>query len=201
MPRKPREKPPADESPTAPAEGSGAGSSTSSSSSPYTADPGPGFDASKPPANAEERPADVDGEELLEEWQLEQVQSWLRNTGDLAHATVGVGELDWAMTKADLERIGPPLTRILNRYQPARAVAQFSDPASVAFGFGLYGWRSALERNAVLKAAKQQEEGTVAPASTIGAPPAPAPAPADNGATSGTWADQLRATRGEQRGD
>jgi hypothetical protein len=177
----------------------------SSTSSPYVAaGPGPGFDPGKPPEHAEQRD-ELDGEELVEEWQREQVEAWLTNGGDLLHAAVGLGEHEWVMTQTDLRRIAPSATRILNRYQPTRAVAAFSDPMALAMGFGLYGWRSGLERVAELKARKERAEGQVT-ATGQGAPivqsppPAPQPGPPapaveDNGTPQPTWADQLKATR------
>jgi hypothetical protein len=174
------------------AAGSGAGSSTDS---PYTAGRGPGFDPDKAPA-VEPAAAAVDSEALLEEWTVDQVRSWLENIGDVAHATIGIGELDWAMTQADLKRIAPPATRILNRYQPTRAIAGYSDTAAVSMGMGLYTWRSLLERRAVKKA----RENAAATSPPPEPPPVPAPTMAaspDGGAPPGdTWAEQLRATRG-----
>lgn len=159
-------------SPENPAADSFAGSSTES---PYVAGPGPGFDPNAP--LGEPPPLDQDPPELSPfelGWTPEQVESWLLNGGDLAHAAFGVGEHDWAMTKADLERIGPPLTRILNRFEPTRAAAAYSDAGAVAIGFGMYGWRSSLERIAVMRARERAEEqlGGTAPA------PAPAEGPA-----------------------
>lgn len=128
----------------------------SSTSSPYVDDAGPGFDESTPPP---EEPTPEHGAlgPLADEWQEQQVGDWLRNAGALAHAAIGVADNDWTMTESDLERIGAPLTRILNRYQPARAVAGYSDPLAVAAGFGLYGWRSALERTQALKLAEGEK--------------------------------------------
>jgi hypothetical protein len=131
-------------------------------------------------------------------WEEKQVHDWLLNAGDLAHAGFGVGEHDWAMTKADLERIAPPLTRILNRYEPSRAVAAFSDPAAVAMGFGMYGWRSALERAAVMKARARAEELGMAPSGGAGSMSSSA-SPEGTGPTVPedyiSAADRLRATR------
>lgn len=164
-----------------------ASSAASSTSSPYTAGPGPGIDASAP--IGEPPPQEDAGDPFLEVWQEEQLRDWLRSSGDAVHAAWGVGEHDWAMTRSDLDRIAPPLTRILNRYQPTRAVAAFSDPAAVALGFGLYGWRSTLERAAVLKR-QARERGE-----DDGAAGAPAPLPVDPNLPAPTFAEQLRATR------
>jgi hypothetical protein len=173
-------------------EASGGASSTSS---PYTAD-GPGFDEKAPVGQPPADEAEV--EAFAELWQVEQVRDWLTNAGALAHAGFGVGEHDWEFTKADLARIAPPATRILNRYQPSRVAAAYSDPAAVAIGFGLYGWRSTLERVAVMKAHKRQE-GAAPPTSAPAAEPERQPAgdSGDDGpATPGpTWAEQLQQQR------
>ena len=166
-------------------EASSAASSTSSRS-PYTASDGPGFD---PKAPVGEVPGD--GEEELAEgfeeaWQEEQVRDWLLNAGGLAHASFGVGELDWQFTEADLKRIAPPATRIMNRYQPSRAIAAYSDPAAVAMGFGLYGWRSALERVAVKREQGAQDEHDGG---------ADTPAPVPPAGASPTFAEQLLVNR------
>ena len=181
----------------------GASSAASSTSSPYVGSAGPGFDPNKPPEHAVQRD-ELDGEELVEEWQREQVEAWLTNAGDLAHAAIGIAENEWKFTQTDLRRIGPSATRMLNRYQPTRAVAAYSDPMALAMGFGLYGWRSGLERVAELKARKEAAEGQVV-ATGHGAPLAPSPPPAssqpaadDNGAAEPTWAERLRATRPEE---
>ncbi len=194
-PREPAapESPP--ESPNGAPAASGAGSSTSDS--PYAAGPGPGFDAGAPPPTppepAEEPGADAGAFALG--WEEKQVQDWLLNAGDLAHAAFGVSERDWQMSQADLERIGPPLTRILNRFEPSRAVAAYSDPAAVAMGFGMYGWRSALERTQTLRARQRADELAGSSGSVTPQPPAPGeegPAAADGYIS---HADRLRATR------
>lgn len=190
------------ESPPPPAADSGADSSTSS---PYV-EPGggPGFDPGQAPPDVP-LPDDA-GAGFAEEWKDEQVSDWLKNAGALAHASFGVGEHDWEMTAKDLERIAPPATRILNRYEPTRAIAKLSDPAAVAMGFGLYGWRSALERIAVLEQQARQEGGAIAPTPAPAPPPpaaAPAPPPApdaftvdlSNGGAPTLAADRLAAMR------
>jgi hypothetical protein len=172
---------PTEPAPSAPsgeaAADSSAASSTSErhSGSPYAAGPGPGFDPRTPPPEPPSAPGEEDLAAFAPGWEVEQVSDWLLNAGDLAHAAFGVGETDWAMTQADLKRIAPPATRILNRFEPTRAVAAYSDPAAVAIGFGMYGWRSAIERTAVLRARARAE------AEAAGRPPfGPAPEPAPN---------------------
>lgn len=165
------------------------GPASSSSESPYTASAGPGFDERQTPPEAPTEEAQGIGA-FAAEWEQEQVSDWLKNTGALMHAGFGVGEHDWEMTRADLERIAPPATRILNRYQFTKAIAAYSDPAAVAIGTGLWGWRSTLERIAVLQAAREAEEG---------AQPAQAPvhfAPTEEPLS---FADRLAQTRQEDQ--
>jgi hypothetical protein len=170
-------------------EASGGASSTTS---PYVGSTGPGFDERAPVGSPPAEEAEL--EPFAELWREEQLRDWLKNVGAVAHASFGVGEHDWEFTKADLERIAPPATRILNRYQPTRVVAAYSDPAAVAIGFGLYGWRSTLERMAVLKSQK--------PAAPMSGPAAPSPTDTGDGdgavqqpAPGPTWAQQLAAKR------
>lgn len=206
-----RQQSPEDEEPSA---GSSTGSSTSS---PYVAGAGPGFDPSQPPPIADsDEQREERGAAFLAEWEEQQVSDWLKNAGDLAHAGFGIGDYDWVMTQRDLERIAPPLTRILNRYEPTRAVAEYSDPAAVAIGFGLYGWRSALERIHVLRAQQAAGEGPdlapgfqapppdVAEAAAAhaanGAAPGPGqpghvPVTGPDGSEQQSWAEQLKGTR------
>lgn len=184
----PARQPPELESQTEPSASAAASSPGSSTSSPYTESPGPGFDAKQAPPEAPAPEQELPPAFELG-WEQDKVESWLTNAGDLAHATMGVADADWAMTKADLERIAPPLTRILNRYEPMRAVAAYSDPASVAVGFGMYGWRSALERAQIQRAQEQAKDiaGSVTPLAD-----GDGPAIADEFIPA---ADRLRATR------
>ncbi|HWY91077.1 MAG TPA: hypothetical protein VNY31_10435 [Solirubrobacteraceae bacterium] len=84
-------------------------------------------------------------------WDVETVEQFLRGTGSGLHLLIGAGEKDWLMTRADLDRIAPPLTRIMNRYEPTLRVSEYADPLLVAHGLGLYGWRSALQRQAAIR--------------------------------------------------
>jgi hypothetical protein len=161
---------------------------SSTTSSPYVAGAGPGFDAKTPPPEAPT--AEETQAAFLEEWQEEQLRDWLRNAGALAHAGFGVGQHDWEFVQADLDRIAPPLTRIFNRWQPSRAAAAYSDPAAAGVGFFMYGWRSTVERTAVLKQRRDAEERAGAGSVT----PHPTPQP-ESQTDEPTWADQLRATR------
>jgi hypothetical protein len=143
--------------PSGPEEASAASSGASSTSSPYTGDPGPAFDAGAAPG---EVPGVEDAGPALprEKWEEEQVDEWLTAFGHGLHELVGVGERDWEMTETDLQRIVPAATRILNRYEPLRKAAEYSDAGMVAYGTGMYGWRSMLERQAVLRARARAEE-------------------------------------------
>jgi hypothetical protein len=164
----------------APSESSSPGSSTPEpGDDPLVADPGPGFVPGTDPGTpgSEEPGIPGDGELLaaLEpEVSEEQVRAFLRNLGDGLHAVAGVGDLDWVMTDADQDRLGPPIARLAARYEPLRAVAARSDEAAVAIGMGLYTWRSLLERQAVLRA-REREPTAVAPEQRTPGPPAPAP--------------------------
>lgn len=169
-------------------ESSAAASSTSEPFA-FVGDTGPGFD----PAGAGERAEQLRGEEEaearaggLDAFEIPPVdetsiRDFLRNAGDMAHSLVGVGESDWRATQSDLDRIAPPATRIINRYEPTRAIAQKSDEAAVIIGLGMYSWRSMLERQAVVHARKSPGARTRpidVPAPDPGEPPsAPESAP------------------------
>jgi hypothetical protein len=175
---------------------SSAGSSTSEPVS-FVGDPGPGFNAEHAAgvehelrAEAEREARDTElGAFELPHVEEESVRSVLLTGGDMLHALAGVGEHDWRATQSDLDRIAPPATRILNRYQFTRAVAAKSDEAALVMGLGLYSWRSLLERQTVFAAERSglgsapQERpassarGGPAPAATEPPPPAPEPPP------------------------
>jgi hypothetical protein len=88
-------------------------------------------------------------------WEQETVEQFLRGTGAGLHLLIGKGEKAFLMTMEDLGRIGPPLTRILNRYEPTLRASVYADPLLVAHGLGLYGWRSAIQRQNAINATKQ----------------------------------------------
>lgn len=162
--------------------------------SPFIEDAGPGFDPDAAAAGADQvraaedaaaREVGVEAYPGLPPVTEEQVHSVLFTAGDGVHAVAGVGEYDWVMTQRDLDRIAPPLTRVLNRYDAAKVAAAYSDEFALLMGVGLYGWRSMLERVAVLRAQDESSEGPpraprpVAPAPPPpGRPPAPEPSPA-----------------------
>jgi len=162
-------------------------SSTGSlSSSPFVADPGPGFDADAAAAAAAAAQADADAQARESDdagaWQTppvpeEKVRSVLLVGGDALHAAIGVGEYDWRATDADLRRISPPLTRIINRYDLARAAAGYSDEVALAGGVGLWAWRSLLERRAVLSGHRDIPPPPETREPPPAAPPPPPPPP------------------------
>jgi hypothetical protein len=106
---------------------------------------------------------DVGGEQVPQYpgWDLETVATFLQGTGSGIHMLIGQTERDWLMTKKDLERIAPPLTRIANRWEPALRLSPVADPLLVAHGFALYGWRSALERKRALRDQEEELESQV----------------------------------------
>jgi hypothetical protein len=87
-----------------------------------------------------------DPEVLAPAWEQEVVEQLLTGFGAGLHMAFGKAEKDLLMTQADLKRIGAPMTRILNRYEPTAALSPYADPLLVAHGFALWGWRAALER-------------------------------------------------------
>jgi hypothetical protein len=170
---------------------------------PFVAGPGPGFSRADTPPSPDE-PGSQPGSEpdlagFAPEVSEDQIRGVLLNAGDGLHAVVGVGDLDWVMTETDLERIAPPLTRIVNRYPALAAVAGHSDEVAVSIGAGLWTWRSLLERRAVLRARESDEPAaplsgpaTQAPRGPDSAPPGPGPSTPDGYVP---LADRLRETR------
>lgn len=106
----------------------------------------------------------IDAEEVVGEpaviqdgWEEAAVREHLLMGGDMLHAFIGVAETDWRMSERDLERIAPPLARILNRHPEMAKLAVFSDPVLVGWGTGLYAYRSVLQaRAARMDAAEAQ---------------------------------------------
>lgn len=96
---------------------------------------------------------------LLPGWELETIETFLQGTGAGIHMLIGQTESDWLMTRKDLQRIAPPLTRICNRWEPALRLSPLADPLLVAHGFALYGWRSALEAKRAQRDREAEEAG------------------------------------------
>jgi hypothetical protein len=122
----------------------------------YLEESGPGI-TELPAAGAVPQPSPLGGEPPPQYpgWEQETIETFLQGFGSGVHMLIGQSEKDWMMTKKDLERIAPPLTRIANRWEPALRLSPVADPLLVAHGFALYGWRSALERQ---RALRDQEE-------------------------------------------
>lgn len=125
---------------------------------------GPGIpDLSKPPpSGGQPPPPPPPGQEIelsaFPGWEQATVEQFLEGAGHGLHMLIGVSEQDWQMTRTDLDRIAPPLTRILNRWEPAVRASPYADPILVAYGFGLYGWRSALQRQRALRDMARAEQ-------------------------------------------
>ena len=142
----------------------------------YVEGAGPGIPELEQPIEralpAEQAPAI---ETLGPGWEEKTVEDFLNGTGHGLHLLLGAGEKDWLMTRTDLDRIAPPLTRILNRYEPAVRASAYADPLLVAGGFGLYGWRSALQRQAAIRAkAEGRGDGYVDTSQLVAEEPAAA---------------------------
>jgi hypothetical protein len=93
-------------------------------------------------------------------WEEQTVEQFLLGFGAGVHMLIGQAESDWLMTRKDLERIAPPMTRIANRWEPALRLSPYADPLLVAHGMALYGWRSALERARALRDRQEQAEAS-----------------------------------------
>jgi hypothetical protein len=85
-------------------------------------------------------------------WNVSRVKAILTAKGVLLHGALAVDKqsTEWVYTQADLQAIAPPLTRILNRYEPTRVAAGAGD--EMALGIGLLGYaaRSISERRRAL---------------------------------------------------
>lgn len=143
------ETPPAPPEPTTAAPtGSGA---RSSGGSRFQVDPGPAFDA-------ENRPAGPPPESVLEPepelaaledvWDERRVRQLLVAKGAALHHLVAVDKqsTEWAYLPGDLDAVAPPLTAILNRYEPTRAAAHMGDEIALLVGLAGYTTRSVMER-------------------------------------------------------
>lgn len=97
------------------------------------------------------------------EWTAERAGAIFRGGAFLLHAAdplsrePGGAEL-WRATADDVDAIGPPLARILNRYAPARQLAGFSDEGELAFGMLAYAKRNLGTRGRLVAAKKAREE-------------------------------------------
>lgn len=91
-------------------------------------------------------------------WEEQAVREHLKMLGELAHEAWGKSETDWAMAEKDLDRIGVPLTRILNNWEPTQRAAIISDPILLGYGTTMYATRSLLQRRAALLAEREAQE-------------------------------------------
>jgi hypothetical protein len=168
----------------APSRRRGAGSSTSrrtssgsasGSEGPLGLEPVPPFvagegDESAPaPAAALEQGGDYEPPPpQLIEWTPERAAAIVRGAGYLLHASDGVarepgGERLWRATEEDAAAIGPPLARILNRYDAARRLAGVSDEAELTFALGAYAKRNLALRGRLLAEKAEREAERAAP--------------------------------------
>jgi hypothetical protein len=125
----------------------------------YVEEHGPGI--AELPDGAELPPEDLDGApelRLYPGWELGTVEQFLKGTGAGLHFMIGAAENDWRMTEEDLERMAPPLTRIMNRWEPALRLSPVADPMLFAHGAFLYAWRSMLERKRANYDAEREEQ-------------------------------------------
>lgn len=117
--------------------------------------PQPADDELTPPYEAQPR-------ELIE-WTPERAGSVVRMGGFLLHTADGLsrepeGDRLWKATEDDIEAIGPPLARILNRYEPARRLAGVADEGELALGMIAYARRNLAERGRIVTAKKARDE-------------------------------------------
>jgi len=194
---------PSDESEPASSAASSAASGTSSDG--FIDNGGPAFD----PEAAAGAPPAIKPDEVLppeQEWELATIESLLSIKGRALHAMIGVAEEDWKYTQLDLEAIGPPAQRILNRYDATRALAAHADPLVLAAAFGAYVVRSAEERASVLRAMAQDEPVPIeplpeqpinaapaAPVPPTGPPPVAPPLQADIDVAEAEWSTPSQA--------
>jgi hypothetical protein len=99
--------------------------------------------------------------ELLE-WTPERAGSIVRAGGFLLHTADSLsrepeGTELWRATEADVEAMGPPLARILNRYEPARRLAGVADEGELAFAMISYARRNLVERGRVAMAKRDRD--------------------------------------------
>jgi hypothetical protein len=113
------------------------------------ADATPGNDAEQPPL---EIPADAGTFDLLVS--EETVRALLTAQGSVVHGLAAIDKEsdEWVWLQAELDAIVPPLTRIINRYDSLRRLAEAGDPLAVMIALGGYSRRS-IETRAATRAA------------------------------------------------
>lgn len=115
----------------------------------YLESDGPGPGVTELPSAIEAPPGDQRAGEMavdvaLPGFELEHIEAFLKGTGAGIHLLLGQNDREWLMTKADLERMAPPLERIANRWEPALRLSPYADPLVFTYGAVLYVWRNAL---------------------------------------------------------
>lgn len=105
--------------------------------------------------------------ELLE-WTPERAGAIVRAAGFMLHTADGLsrepeGRELWRATEEDVDTIGPPLARILNRYEPARRLAGVSDEGELAFALVAYTRRNLVDRGRVATAKQLRAAQTETP--------------------------------------
>lgn len=117
--------------------------------------------------------------ELLD-WTPERAGAVVRAGGYLLHTADSLsrepeGDNLWRATKADVAAIGPPLARILNRYEPARRLAGVADEGELAFAMIDYARRNLALRGRVASARKSRLEADTEPVAWTPDPTQPPP--------------------------
>jgi hypothetical protein len=97
------------------------------------------------------------------EWTPERCAFLVRGAGLVLHTADGLsrepeGAELWRATEDDIGMIAPPLSRIMNRYEPARRLAGVSDEAELAIGVLAYTRRQLVARGQVATAKRQRDE-------------------------------------------
>jgi hypothetical protein len=144
--------------------------STASSRSPLELE----RDRFEPPADtaADTGAAELEPYEALPpeplEWTPERAGAVVRGGAFLLHQADPLaheegGDELWRTTDADVDAIGPPLARILNRYAPARQLAGASDEVELALALGGYAKRNMALRGRLVRAKRQREEDQPGP--------------------------------------
>jgi hypothetical protein len=114
-----------------------------------------------PPVIELDDPYEPEAPELVV-WTPERAAAILKGGGFLLHAADPIArepeavEL-WRATEDDVAAMAPPLSRILNRYAPARALAGVSDEAELAFGMLAYAKRNLVTRGRAVNAKRERE--------------------------------------------
>jgi hypothetical protein len=96
------------------------------------------------------------------EWTPERAAAVVKASGYVLHAADPLsaepgGEELWRATEQDAADIGSPLSRILNRYAPARRLAGVADEGELAFAMLAYGKRNLVQRGRLVAARRERE--------------------------------------------